>query len=298
MAGKFGADFNPSQPSNSDLVKKGAQWIRDIKTRLKATFGVCFNLETGNLLDNVVPSASLKTLNPDPSGTFSEVDVNNKGQVTAGRNPVKTVIVKPYAWMYFFEQGLGPDNQIIARSLTTDTDGLQVASYSFATPAGVNRLKVRVYGAGGGGGYGAAAGGGGGGGYTETLVDVSEGDVFLVWAGEGGIGMDSIATPAKNGALSKFQRDAFQYAQSHGGLAGIATAPGAPGRGETTSSVAGWGPNFDLYGAWGTKEQGGMGAGGAGGGNGFIGTGGLPVNSGAKADDGGGGCVIVEYWKE
>lgn len=301
MAGKFGADFNSAQPSDSDLVKKGAQWIRDIKTRIKAFNAVCFNLETGQLLNNIVASASLKDLNPDPTGTWDEVDVNSKGQVTAGRNPTRSISATPYRWVYNYGTGVGPTG-LIARSLQVDpVSGLNVATYSFVVPAGVTRLQVRVFGAGGGGGYNATpdtAGGGGGGGFTDTLVDVAEGDTFLVWAGEGGIGMTSALVAAKSGAPSKFERSALQYAMAEGGLPGTSTAPGFGGRGSVTSSVTGWGPNIDAYGQKGDVYSGGMGGGGLGTGTGTLsGAGGDPASSGAGANAGGSGWVVVDYWK-
>lgn len=300
MAGKFGADFNASQPSDADLVKKGAQWIRDIKSRIKTTFGVMFNLETGQLLDNVVASASLKDLNPDPSGSWNRVTVNKKGQVTAGAEEEQVISAKPYRWIYNYGTGLGPAG-VIARSLDVDDDGLNVASYSFTVPAGVTRLNVRVFGAGGGGGFNVTpltAQGGGGGGYTETLVDVSEGDVFLIWAGEGGVGMTAGGDPAKKGAMTKFEFDPLRYAKAFGGLPGNATEPGSPGAGETTSAFSGWGPNFDMEGNWGTPYNGGSGGGGGGGGTAaHIGSGGLPASTGAGGDAGSMGCVVVDYWK-
>jgi hypothetical protein len=122
MAGKFGADFNAAQPSDSDLVKKGAQWIRDIKTRIQGDFRRVFQFGDRQLLNNSVPSAALKDLNPDPTGTFREVDVNSKGQVTAGRNPTTTVTAKPYRWMYSYAQGFGPSGALLpGRSVSTPT---------------------------------------------------------------------------------------------------------------------------------------------------------------------------------
>jgi hypothetical protein len=295
MAGKLGADFNASQPSDADLVKKGAQWIRDIKARIKATVAVCFNTETGMPLDNVFPSASLKDLNPSPAGSWNRVTVNTKGQVTAGEEEEVVISAKPYRWVYDYVGGRGPDSVVASPSLDTDDDGLNVATYSFTVPAGVTRLNVRVFGAGGGGGWHATtAKGGGGGGYTETHIDVSEGDVFLVWVGEGGIGMTSVPVAAEKGAMTKFEFDTLRYAKATGGEAGTATDAGSPGFGETTIAFDGWGPSIDFYGCWGTSTTGGPGGGGAGG---DYGQGGAPASSGAGANPGGGGLVIVDYWK-
>ena len=297
MAGMFGADFNASQPSDSDLVKRGASVFRDIKTRLKAFLGVCFNLETGQAKPSVFPYTVLKDLNPTPEGTWNEVDVNSKGLVTAGRNVENTHISIPYRWAYGYDHGTSPTHDTIAATPDTDTDGLNVASYSFVVPADVTRIHVRVWGAGGGGGYNATpntAGGGGAGGYTDTMIDVSEGDTFLVWVGEGGLGMDSVATPGKKGGLTRFKFTDLKYAAAYGGGAGTATEGGAGGLGETTSAFDGWGPNFDFNGQDGNIIDGGIGAGG--GGFESISKGGVPVATGAIAGSGGNGLVVVEYW--
>jgi hypothetical protein len=97
---------------------------------------------------------------------------------------------------------------------------------------------------------------------------VAEGDVFLVWAGEGGIGMTSGGAAAAKGAYSKFERSALQYAAAAGGLPGTATTAGSPGAGEITTGVSGWGPGWTFYGQWGDIYNGGMGGGGAGNGGG------------------------------
>jgi hypothetical protein len=84
MAGKLGADFNANTPSDDDAVKWGAQAIRDIKARLKAWASQIFDLDSGQLKDNVVGSSKLANLQPSPAGTWDSVTVNEKGQVTGG----------------------------------------------------------------------------------------------------------------------------------------------------------------------------------------------------------------------
>jgi hypothetical protein len=83
MPGKLGDDFNPADPADSSLVKLGAQWIRDIKWRLKQFASVLFNLETGDFKDNVVRSASLIDSGVTP-GTYNRVRVSSKGLVEEG----------------------------------------------------------------------------------------------------------------------------------------------------------------------------------------------------------------------
>lgn len=298
MAGFFGADFVQSQPSDSDLVKRGASVMRDIKTRIKTFLNVCFNLETGQLKDDVVPYTALRDLVPSPEGTWNEVDVNEKGLVTGGREVSTVAAAKPYRWVYNYTQGLDSDGDAITRSLDTDDDGLNVATYSFVVPEGVTRIHVRCWGAGGGGGYNATpltAGGGGGGGYADTFIEVSEGDTFLVWVGEGGGGMPAAGGAGENGAMTRFWFANLKYTQAVGGLAGTATEPGAGSEGETTVAQDGWGPAFEFDGAWGTLTDGGDGAGGA---TGNHGRGGDPGDSGSDGQQGSGGLVVVEYWAE
>lgn len=84
MAGKFGSDFNPNQPADDDLARYGAREFQDIKARIKNTFGVRFNLETGELKDNSISTYQIQAVTPDPSGVWNTVTVNSRGQVTAG----------------------------------------------------------------------------------------------------------------------------------------------------------------------------------------------------------------------
>ncbi len=107
MPGKFGADFNSAQPSDDDLVKNGAGWIRDIKARLKTTWAVLFNLETGELKDDVIGYAKLTDLSPDPAGTFTQVTVNAKGLVTAGTSVASTAV--PVGAVIFWPADVTPD---------------------------------------------------------------------------------------------------------------------------------------------------------------------------------------------
>lgn len=298
MAGFFGSDFVQSQPSDSDLVKRGASVFRDIKTRIKTFLNVCFNLETGQLKDDVVPYTALRDLNPTPEGTWDRVSVNAKGLVTSGEEVTAVAAARPYRWIYNYTQGLDADGDAITRALGTDDDGWNVATYSFVVPDGVTRLYVRCYGAGGGGGYNATpgtAGGGGGGGYSDTFIDVSEGDTFLVWVGEGGGGMPAGGGAGEDGGMTRFYFTTLKYTQAVGGMSGTATEGGAGGEGETTVAQDGWGPAFEFQGAWGTHEDGGSGGGGA---TGTYGRGGDPGDSGGDGQQGSSGLVVVEYWAE
>lgn len=227
MPGFLGSDFNAAQPSDGALVRNGASDIRNVKQRLKTFLTVLFNLENGQLKDNIVESGKLKTLTPDPQGTYREVTVNEKGQVTGGSNPSTSGVVSPFTYLYAFSAGVDPDGDAITKAGATDDDGLTVASYSFTVPADVNKILVKCIGAGGGGAYTntteADCCGGGGGAYIEALIDVSEGDVFLVWVGQGGTGGPDSSTAAIKGSMTKFEFNGSNYLKAPGGTPGATT---------------------------------------------------------------------------
>lgn len=100
MAGFLGADFDSSVPPDGEVISQGPTRIRDIKARLKTFFAVLFDLETGLFQPGAISSASLASLSPSvatnnapalaiPAGatSYTRVQVNSKGQVTAGDNP-------------------------------------------------------------------------------------------------------------------------------------------------------------------------------------------------------------------
>lgn len=291
MAGFLGSDFNANQPSDDDLVKKGAGIFRDIKTRLKTFFGVLFNLETGELKDNIIAYAKLKTLNPDPAGTWTSVVVNNKGLVTAGTNPDVSTPSIPKRYLYYPASGLDPDGETLAGSLTIDDEGLTIREYSFTVPENVTRLVVQVQGAGGGGGSDGAsgAGGGGGGSATEAIIEVSPSDVYLIWVGQGGTGMVQGGAAAVKGGMTKFEFDSLHKIECEGGSPGTGVGTGQGGVATVWSWVA-----QKKNGTIGTTTSGGL----AGGYFNFgQGGGGSPTNgSAAPGLDGGEGRVIITYW--
>lgn len=286
MAGKFGADFNADQPSDADLVKKGAQWLRDIRARIKATWAVCFNLETGQPLDNVFPYSSLKSLNPNPAGSWNRVTVNNKGLVTSGSEEDIELGAKLYRTIYNFSAGVGPDGSVITAAGGTDTDGNTIATYTFTFPADVTRIRVRVQGAGGGSGTG--DGGGGGGAYVEAVIDGSEGDSWLVWVGESV--EEGLGTPARSG-MSRFYFTAFKYAKCAGGFAGTTGVGGNGG----VVDVAGI-PNYiGINGGAGVAViGGGAGCGAPSAASAVFGGG---MGAMPEGTLGGDGFVVVDYWK-
>jgi hypothetical protein len=115
------------------------------------------------------------------------------------------------------------------------------ASGTFTVPAGVGRVKLRLYGGGGGGGYGnsAGGGGGGGGGYVEGFFSTVPGDVLTITIGGGGSGGSSGAVATAGGDSTIYHGGELCYAT--GGQSGAAGtnaglgAGGAPGVGAGTT---------------------------------------------------------------
>lgn len=291
MAGYLGADFNANQPSDDDLVKKGAGIFRDIKLRLKTMFAVLFDLETGQLRDNIVTSAKLKDLNPSPEGEWKTVAVNSKGLVTSGSNPDEATASVPRRIVFYQASAIWDDGTVVASAAATDDEGLQVSEYSFTIPENVTRLMVQVQAAGGGGGSSgtSGAGGGGGGAATEAILEVTPSDVYLVWVGHGGTGEVQGGAAAVKGGMSKFEFDSTHKIECEGGTGGTSTDSGVGG----TPTTFTWAVQ-KAFGANGTDTEGGLAGGYFHFGDGF---GGAPTNgSAAPGLDGGDGRVIITYW--
>lgn len=87
----LGSDFRTTQPTENDFARHPslpnlASELRQVKTRIKSFFERSFLVDTGDLWDLSVPIAALKSITPDPSGTWRRVTVNAKGQVIRGSN--------------------------------------------------------------------------------------------------------------------------------------------------------------------------------------------------------------------
>jgi hypothetical protein len=280
----LGTGFNESQPAESDLVKKGAAQLRDIKARLKAFATVLFNLDTGDFKDRVIRQEALVDANPNPEGTHTRVVVNKKGLVVSGDSPDATTSAHLQRTVYMFGGGFDPEGEAITPAGATDDNGNTVAQYSFVTPADVTRLFVKVLAPGGGSPLG--KGGGGGGAYCEAVIEVAEGDTFLVWVGEGvevGLG-----TPAQSGQ-SKFEFNGFKYLKANGGHSDASTTGAAGGAADNAGIPLALG----LDGGAGTAVLGGSAGCGypSSAGNANYGSGAYPAST-VPAH----GLVIVEYW--
>ena len=262
-------DFDTTQPADSDSVKFGAGWIRDLKSRLQQFCSTLFNLETGDFRDNVIRSASLTASGVVP-GTYSQVSVNAKGLVIDGQNPTAQQTAKPYRAVfsadgaYHYET---PSSVVVNSTGTVDSvylgnysyasapfdgtltpsSGATYGSFVFAPPAGVTRVKATIIG-GAGGAWGNAstiAGsstwyGGGGGECVETIfwdLDGSGTQQLKVCVGKGGATAVSSGSPGYDGCPSQVYLTASMYATAGHGTSATSTSGGAANDGSNSSSL-------------------------------------------------------------
>src|SRR5690349_4973054 len=138
-------------------------------------------------------------------------------------------------------------NQLLNALRTLFAPGMMAitSSQGIVVPAGVTRMRVRLWGAGGGGGgaYGAfgAGSGGGGGGYTEGIFQVTPNASIYVTIGTGGQGAPASAIyTAQPGGTTSFG----SYCSATGGAAGIG-GNGAIGSGSVQGGM-GFGGALNL----------------------------------------------------
>ncbi len=112
---------------------------------------------------------------------FSGVAIIGTGLATASSTAIRNVI----------DDGSG--NASFAGTLGAVMSQIFTSSGTFTVPSGINRIYVRLWGAGGGGGgaaidsgYANSGAGGGGGGYTEGWLSVSPQQTLTVTVGTGG----------------------------------------------------------------------------------------------------------------
>lgn len=190
-------------------------------------------------------------------------------------------------------------------------------SGNFNVPAGVTRIKYRIWGGGGGGGGGPnAAGsfagtGGGGGGYTEGFASVTPGQVLACTVGAGG-SPGPVFNSGGVGGTSAIAGIAQATGGSGGNYQSAASTTASPGGAGSLGAVNLGGQNGSIVirdGSTGNAigGMGGVGAGGGGGGgvasNAAPDVGKIPGGGGGGAGgpggfNGGGGAnglIILEY---
>jgi hypothetical protein len=307
MAGYLGDDFDPLQPEDSDSVKFGASWIRDLKARVQRFAMTLFNLETGALRDRVVRHASLRDMPGLVAGTYNKVKVNSKGLVTEGANEGEQQAAKYFSavFMYGGAYRIDTDGSVISGNGGATGDGIYLGSgtytgsgapftptsyglsgnyseFSYKAPKGVRRVKATIVGGGGGSQqHGSGWHGGGGGELVEATfsLDGSGDQALTIIVGNGGDASGSSA--ATSGCPSRVYSSDSVFADAGAGLAGTASAGGGVVEGDGTDSTL-------LI----LRSSGTAGADGVGG---LSGASALAAGDGGKPGAGGEGVVILEW---
>lgn len=283
---------NPSQPylgPNNTGVAQSTQRTQRVQLQVKASAPAI----TGTQITPPVDSGW--------SGLAVVVVAYGQTQITATNIlPIPTAPLIPFKL-----PNLRPGfSQITAFSATS----------GFVVPAGVNRAKITVVGAGGGGAgctpsganFISGAGGGSGGTVIITLQGLTPGVVIPVTVGAGGAGGGSANTPGAVGGTSSFGTFASATGGNGGGWgtsqtsAGGAGGQGVGGQLNLAGGYGGDGMNagYVLAGNGGASSLGGGGrAGAASGFSGLAPGSGGGGNYGAPGAGGAGGpgIVIVEY---
>jgi hypothetical protein len=159
----------------------------------------------------------------------------------------------------------------------------------WTAPAGVQAVRLRIWGGGGSGGagFGTAGGGGAGGGYCEGFFPVAPGQAFEVTVGNGGAGAGT------SGGSSSFGGLATATGGAAGGdgsstIGGSGGTPGGNGSGGPLSLTGGFGGAAFQAGSDWVSGSGGGGYGGAGA-PGAVGATSATINGNGGTSPGGGG---------
>lgn len=101
----IGQDFLPSRPTDGEYVRhptkeQGATVLRSLRARIKDFFDKSFNVESGDLRDDILPSSALQSGSPNPAGTYRRVRVTSKGLVTGGDANLE--LARPRAYRAYF----------------------------------------------------------------------------------------------------------------------------------------------------------------------------------------------------
>lgn len=164
----LGSDFRSTQPTDNDFVRHPslpnlASELRSVKTRIKSFFERSFLVDTGDLWDLSVPIAALKSITPDPSGTWKRVTVNSKGQIIRGSNAntddapriFRAVMYGQASTPSFMDTLSGVTEMVPEVEATPSTEfdkafyateNFSFYKYSFVVPQKVYRIKATLVG--------------------------------------------------------------------------------------------------------------------------------------------------------
>jgi hypothetical protein len=306
MAGYLGDDFDPLQPEDSDSVKFGASWIRDLKARVQRFAMTLFNLETGALRDRVLRHASLRDMPGLIPGTYNKVKVNAKGLVYAGANASEQQTARYYVAAFYangtysvdtatgVQEGSGAVDAIYLNTggytgsgapFTPEAYPLSgnYAEFSFKPPVGVRRVKATIVGGGGGAFTGGANWyGGAGGEMVQTTVPVDgSGDQALTIIVGSGSPASTAGVSGGDGCPSRVFLSPTVFADAGAGRAGTASAGGTTVTGQATEGT--------LLVLRSMATAGGLNTAG------LSGAAALAAGDGGRNGNGGAGVVILEW---
>jgi len=275
MSGFFGDDFDVTVPEDASPVKFGASFLRDIKARLKRFLAVMFNLETGQMKNNVVSSNMLTNLTT--AGTYTEVTVNSKGLVTEGTNATTQQSAALFRAVFIYNDAIG--GKVVSTTDTTITSdptdvaiGVAGAAYgggaaspyqnqyisldqsnyaqavTWAIPSGVRRIKATIIGGGGGRDSTSGSTRGGAGGEMRIAnfdVEATSINTIVVIVGAGG-------AVGQNGGISSVKAGSA-FSEAAGGTKATASVLGAVVNGNSNGVLT----EIVFSGAAGTATSGG-----------------------------------------
>jgi hypothetical protein len=209
------------------------------------------------LKDNVIGSSKLKSLSPDPAGSYNWGAVNTKGQVTAGNDvelpsrgravteifiggqleqsasqpagvlaPGLSLRFDPDANNYYSEVTLDSEFVLTSTDATEGEANHWSARKLWTVPTGVTQVRVVCIGGGGGGSHEATPYGGAGGTWALANFVVEPQQQWEIWIGSGGLG--GASTAGWDGTLSKFQLTSVltHWVKCKGGNGGSLGGPG------------------------------------------------------------------------
>jgi hypothetical protein len=282
---------NPSQPYSGPPNNRGTpqntQRLQQVQIQMKA--------------GPPGPAGSQETPSVDDGWAGLYVISVYYGQTTVGPGNIVTLPSAPFVnWKL-------PQLSPGTRNLAAFTPANQSV---WTVPAGVQAVRLRIWGGGGpgGAGFGGAGGGAAGGGYCEGFFSVSPGQGFFVTVGNGGAGNALVGGTSSFGSLASATGGAAG-ALGGSGVAGVGGAAGGSGFGGTVSLTgSAGGSGFQAGSNW-VSGGGGAGFGGAGAPgavgaasgnvNGSSGTtpgsGGAGGIGGGLGGQGGAGLVLVEW---
>lgn len=204
---------------------------------LASIVGSLFRLRTGASANG----AGGVTLNLNGFGALAVTKLDST-PLLAGDLPANSIAEFSYTGTAFMLMSAGSPNKPVVNGVALYSTA---GTFSWVCPAGVTKVRAKIWGGGGGGGgsgtaAGSAATSAGGAGYAEKVLDVVPGTSYAVVVGAGGTAGPGGGSPAAGGTGGTSSFGGVLSAT--GGTGGVA-ANGAP---QTATGAGGAGSGGDL----------------------------------------------------